>query len=403
MNHPDLHVDGHDHAKVDRVDAEPLRDRQEQRRQDQHDGARLHELPRREQRDIHGHEEHPRREVLRGHPLRDRLRNLLRREQVGEQHCVRHDVEQHRARVRRRQQHPEGVADAQVAIDEHRRDERIDGTHGRRLGRREDAAVDPAHHDRDEQEPPEGFAEARPDLAGRRAGQRRKAPPLRRDERHAHQHQRQQDPRDHARDEQLPRTRARADGVDDHHDRRRDQDPERPGRRDHADGEALRIASLHHRRQHDRADRRDGRGARPGDRREERARQDRRHRESAGHPADERRREPDDPGGDATFRQERPREDEERDRHDREALEPREQALRDDVDGLHRERREAREEREHRESERDRDRRAGREQCQQDRDDDERGHACASTLVPGVACTGSAPVRTNRASTCRNR
>jgi hypothetical protein len=78
----------------------------------------------------------------------------------AEQHRVGDDVQQHRAHVGRvEQQHLGHVLQAHVLVDEHRDDEGVHRAHGRRLGGREDAGVDAAHHDDDQQQAPDRFAE----------------------------------------------------------------------------------------------------------------------------------------------------------------------------------------------------------------------------------------------------
>ena len=50
---PDLHVHGHQNSEMDRVDAEADRDREQDRRGDQHDGGGLHHVARRQQQQVY--------------------------------------------------------------------------------------------------------------------------------------------------------------------------------------------------------------------------------------------------------------------------------------------------------------------------------------------------------------
>jgi hypothetical protein len=79
-------------------------------------------------------------------------------------------------------------------------------------------------------------------------------------------------------------------------------------------------------------------------------------------------------------------ENEERDRHDFEALDPGEQFERDRLD---RHRRHHVQESEHRETERDRDRHAGQHQRDQQDEDEGRGHRAISFATAGLSITPS--------------
>ena len=108
--------------------------------------------------------------------------------------------------------HARHVAHAHVAIDEHRDEERIGGGHGRGLRRREDAAVDAAQDDHDEEQsprPPRGpRLQHRAPIGARLA---RQIEPPREDRNGHHEHARQHQPGHHARDEEIADRGLRSD------------------------------------------------------------------------------------------------------------------------------------------------------------------------------------------------
>ena len=178
-------------------------------------------------------------EALVEHPRGELLRDLLGGHQVAEHHRVGDDVEQHRAHVGRVEQHLRHLRERHVLVDEHRDEERVDGAHRRRLGRREDAGVDAADDDDDRAAGPRCSR----GTSRQRSPQRRlrlarvvvlaRAPPGREAEQ-----RREHEAGDDAGDEQRADRRVGRDRVHHHHDRRRDQDAERAGGRDDAGAEA---------------------------------------------------------------------------------------------------------------------------------------------------------------------
>ena len=112
-------------------------------------------LPASSSSDVDDQQERDHAQALAEHPVGQRLRNVLVGHQEREQHGVGDDVEQHRAHVGRVEQHLRHVLEAQVLVDEDRDEEGIDRAHRRRLGRREDAGVDAAHDDHDQQQAPD--------------------------------------------------------------------------------------------------------------------------------------------------------------------------------------------------------------------------------------------------------
>ena len=142
--------------------------------------------------------------------------------------------------------------------------------------------------------------------------------------------------------------------------------PSEPRGRDHAGAEALGIAVRDHRGQHDRADRHHGRRRSSRTPREHRAGDHAGKAKAAMPVADQRSREIDHPPRDAAMGEEVAGQDEERDRHDLEALDAGEELHRDRFD-RHVGQREH--EGQHGEAERDRDRHAGEHQRDQQRED----------------------------------
>ena len=81
-DHADFHVDHHDDAQMDGVDAELNGDREDQRRDD-HDQARgFHELPADQKNEIYDHQEHDGPKTGIQHGTGDGLGNLLVRQDM---------------------------------------------------------------------------------------------------------------------------------------------------------------------------------------------------------------------------------------------------------------------------------------------------------------------------------
>ena len=95
------------------------------------------------------------------------------------------------------------------------------------------------------------------------------------------EHRREQEPGQHAGEEQLADRLLGENGVDHHAGARRDQDAERAAGGDHAGGEAVAVAVAAHLRQRDLADGRRARDRGAGQRREPGAGRDRRAGEAA--------------------------------------------------------------------------------------------------------------------------
>ncbi len=147
----------------------------------------------------------------------------------------------------------------------------------RRLGGGGDAHVDRAQHERDERDRPDEVARGRDLLRERhRRVRRRDAPGVRERPGHgvAHEEAREEQPRQHARDEELGDRHLRRDPVDDHDDRGRDEQAQRARARERADRHVLGVAAAPELRQRHLADGGAGGRARARHGREDRAADD---------------------------------------------------------------------------------------------------------------------------------
>ena len=161
------------------------------RRHDQQDRGRLHEIARDQQQDIHHNQEDPRREPGADDRFRDHMGNAFRGQDMGEQHGIGHDEQQHDRDLGRidhnvinilvenrprESQNPFLKADIflilqrpHIAIDKDRNDEGIDSGNSGSLGRSKDPAVNATHDDHHQQQAPDRLAEGRPTSSPREA------------------------------------------------------------------------------------------------------------------------------------------------------------------------------------------------------------------------------------------
>ena len=246
MAHADFHVDHDQDAEVHRVDAQLHRHREQDRREDQHDRRRLHHVTGQQQDHVHRQQEGDRAEAGVDQRTGHRLRNAFAGHQEGEQHRVGDDVQQHRRHAGRIEQHLRHLLQRQVLVDEHGDDEGIDGGHGGGFGRREDAGVDAAHDDDDQQQAPDRLAEGLPALAPGRFRLTRVVELLGAIPGDAAQRCRQRPAGQDAGHEQGADRGIGRHRVHHHHDRRRDQDAERAGVADDAGRKILRVAGRDH-------------------------------------------------------------------------------------------------------------------------------------------------------------
>ena len=207
----------------------------------------------------------------------------------------------------------------------HGHEQRIDHRDAGGLGRREDAAVDAAEDHHDGADRPARLLGRGPDrLPARRRGQRHHL------DAGVDQHvdgidKSDQQARQDAGGEQRDRRLLRRQRIEDHRDRRRDDDRDGARRRDQPDREALVVAVLPQRRIDHPADRHDGADRGVRHRAEQLRGRDRRHAERAAHAADQRDHPDHDPARDAALRHDLAGQHEERHRQQREIVEAAEQ------------------------------------------------------------------------------
>ncbi len=412
MDQPHLHHDRHHDAEPDQVEARGLQRRQEDRRRHQDDRHR-----RQEEAEDHDHhedrrEQDPLRQVHRDDCLGRALRDVQRAHHVGIQQRHADDEHQHRRLADRRREDRPQLTRAPDEVHDRDQHQREHAAEARGLRRRCEAAVERDHHadqQHDERQDTRQHLDALGHRVMVRVEQRRRrhrgadaaaafvgAP---RDvillpvaiHRVAGEQRDQQDPRADAGEEQPAERLLGGDRVQDHRDRRRQQDAERPARGDDAGREAGRVAALPHLRDAGAADRRARRRARSRHGREQRAREHVRDAEAAGnlpHPRVHRRIEV---LAGRRLADRRALEDEERDRQQRDARHLLVDVLRDGVE--RRRRHEEVHEGDRDRAERERDRHAG-EHHDERRDavrDPDREFAHVSTS-PAPLCLTSRPM-----------
>ena len=315
----DGEVERHDHAEMDRIDSRRDHRRHHDRHHQDDRGRRVQEHPDDEEEDIEDRENGPLLGRDGEHRRRDALRKLHLREVEAEQGRG-GDQQHHGAGLHRpvddRVAQPRPV---ELAIDQPAHQESGDDGERRAFGRRDQAAEDAAEDDDGQRERPERVLEGAPELAPFEDLLHRPVEPDRVPVAQAHEAECGEQAGHDARDEHLHHRSARHDRVEDHRDRRRDDDRQRGRGGGHCGREGARVAALLH-GGHD-----DGRGgghprdSRARDLREEHVAQHVHLGESAPHPADERLAEVDQPVRDPRGVHDRGGEDEERDRDQRKA------------------------------------------------------------------------------------
>ena len=302
------------------VDPERRRDRCEQRGQHQDRRSGVEQAADDQQEHVDDHQDDPGRNLERLNRGDRGLRDAADGQQPRE-HARPGDDDQHlRGQIHRVDRDVPDPAPRDVPVDELGDEDRVDAGDARRLGGREDPGIDAAEDDpRCAERPDAGFAGPQefPHLEGAAfADIAAGGVPV---DVAAH-HQRHQEARKDAGDEQMRHRLLGGRAVEDHADRRRDDDGDGAGGGQHAGREFLVVALLAQRRVHQPADRSHGGGARPRDRAEDGAGSDRGQRQAAPHPADHRHHPGDDPLGDSAHAHQLAGEDEERDRHQRELV-----------------------------------------------------------------------------------
>ena len=302
------------------------------------------------------------------------------------------DHQHHRAGVERGfLHHLRQVGDPQAPVGEHADQDRVEHRDRAGLGGREDAVADADDDEHRDRERPERVAERAAELghAGELGAQRLVAAPPGDDPGDDHQRGGEQQAGHDAADEQAPDRDVGDVAVDDQADRGRDQ--RRDDRRARGDdgGEGRAVVRLHHLRAEDlREHRRVGRG-RGGQAAEQGGEHGAHLRQRAGHVADQRVGQGQQPPGDAGLVHDRAGEHEERDRQQRIGVGGAHHLLHEDVE---RHLAVDQEERQRADGDRERDRRLEREQHQHQ----DAGDPVSPHWFPGRRRWPTAP----RRSTC---
>ena len=216
------------------------------------------------------------------------LRRLRDGEEIAEQDRADQDGEHRRGGARRFEQRAADVGARQPPAH-HADDERAGRAHAGRFGRGEQAAIDAADHEREQQQRrPDVLQRGQPLRPGRALARRQEARPRIADQRDGdHVHGDREHARQDAGDEQLADVLLGDQAVDRKHRRRRDHDAERAAGRDHAGRERLRIVEAPHLRIGDPREGRRGRDRRAADRGKAAAGRDGRDAEPAAQMAEE--------------------------------------------------------------------------------------------------------------------
>ncbi len=231
--------------------------------------------------------------------------------------------------------------------------------------------VDAADDHQNQQQPPDAFAQGLEHLAEAGPGHARVVALPGDEPGDEHQQRGQHQAGDDAGDEEATDGGVGGDRVDDHDDRRRDQDPQGPGGADDADAELHRVALLDHGRQQDRTDRHHRGRAGAGDRGKQGAGDDAAEGQAAAQVTDQGGGEADHALGHPAMGEEVAGQDEERDRHDLELLDAGEELHRH---RLHRDLGHGEEEGEDGQAEGDGDRHAGEHEDGQQAEDNGAAH-----------------------------
>ena len=204
-------------------------------------------------------------------PVADGVGHAGTRDQEGEQAGVGDDEHDHRRRDDRLAQHRRQILQADLAVDQHADDQRVQHRHGRGLGGCEHTAVDAAQDDHRHQQRPGGLAGGRPEAQAAIAVVLAPALPLAVDPDEHHQRAGDQDAGAEAGDEQLADRHFRRHAVEDHRDRGRDDHAQLGAGGLQCGGVALGVAVLDQRRDQDGADGEGGGHRRARHRREDHA------------------------------------------------------------------------------------------------------------------------------------
>ena len=312
---------------MDRVDADRLHHRHQQRAEQEDRRQRIEKAANREQEDVDGEQQRPRRYVQRLQPRGHRGRHLVDGQKPREHAGAGHDDEN-----LTREQHGRGggfddVAQCKLAEHDCGDERGVDAGDRGGFGRREHTAVDAAEDDDRGAQRPQAAAErgeedfeperlARPEVLAPR--------PKHDVER---EHGRDHEARQHAGGIEARHRLLRRRAVHDHRDAGRDDHVDRADRGDEAGDERLRVAGAPHCRHHHLADGRHRGRAGAGNRAEDRGGADRGHAETAADRTDAALHEIDQALGDAAATHQLAGVDEERNGEQRKGVDGGEQDL----------------------------------------------------------------------------
>src|SRR3990170_1171612 len=310
---PELEVREEDDPEVDGMDVEGRGEGGDDRNDDDDRRENVHETPDDQQEAVQDQEERVFRMDRRPDPLEDRLRHPGIDQVAGEPRGRREEDEESPHEPRRfRARLGELSPQVDVPVYEHLDAEGVqDGDRGR-LDHRREPPEDPEEDDHREEEVPFRLPRRGAELP---EGERRPPRPRplpspdgpRRHDRY------EENPREQPPEEHLVHRDPRHDGVKDHRQARREQEPERPGGREEPEAELLGIPLGEQRGEENAAESDDGHARSAGEGREEGAHEHGDHGDRSGHPAHQRPEESHQPAGYVPGRQEIPREGEQGD------------------------------------------------------------------------------------------
>src|SRR6266545_111753 len=152
MDQPDFHVNGQNHSEPHRIEAGSRDDRQQDRARHQDDRGGRNEKPAHQKEDVDEEHQHPLVRVQVGDTLRQRLREIERREHVTEQHGGGDDGQDHYRFPHRVAQDVPDLLRSPKPVDQDRHDHAEGGADARRLRGSRHASVKRIHHAADDQQ-----------------------------------------------------------------------------------------------------------------------------------------------------------------------------------------------------------------------------------------------------------
>ncbi len=161
---------------MDRLDPIPGSERKQQRDDDDERRKDIEHGPQHEQEDIEENEERQLRRHMGGHEVKELHGYLGVDHGVGGRQRGAEDHEDPTDEHHGLPHHSRQRFERDLAVDEHFDDQNIDHGHRRRLGNREEPAVDPAEDDDGQRNLPDGSANRGRRLPGRKSGPGSRAP-----------------------------------------------------------------------------------------------------------------------------------------------------------------------------------------------------------------------------------